>query len=167
MTNEQLHELLNRACDIITSLEGYANEHSHYPEHNRELQRTIDNFFNEIDMLNEEDTGPEYDSAGFTEEDRIVNGQYRNTPITPYEKYVAEIKQNIDQAVADGILKSGTECMSYSYLSEEGFNQRVMNDLEFAARYGDPNWLFPGEPLHDYDPDAEAQDWDIFGEKKV
>lgn len=30
-----------------------------------------------------EDVGPEYDSAGFTEEDRIgPNGQYRNTPIT-------------------------------------------------------------------------------------
>jgi hypothetical protein len=26
-----------------------------------------------------EDVGPEYDSAGFTEEDRIVNGQYMNT----------------------------------------------------------------------------------------
>lgn len=26
-----------------------------------------------------EDEGPEYDSAGFTEEDRIVNGQYRNS----------------------------------------------------------------------------------------
>jgi hypothetical protein len=25
-----------------------------------------------------EDTGPEYDGAGFTEDDRIVNGQYRN-----------------------------------------------------------------------------------------
>lgn len=25
-----------------------------------------------------EDDGPEYDGAGFTEEDRIVNGQYRN-----------------------------------------------------------------------------------------
>jgi len=25
-----------------------------------------------------EDLGPEYDSAGFTEEDRIINGQYRN-----------------------------------------------------------------------------------------
>jgi hypothetical protein len=25
-----------------------------------------------------EDMGPEYDSAGFTEDDRIINGQYRN-----------------------------------------------------------------------------------------
>ena len=25
-----------------------------------------------------DDIGPEYDSAGFTEDDRIVNGQYRN-----------------------------------------------------------------------------------------
>ncbi len=51
---ESLKELLNRACEIITSLEGYANEHSHYPEHNRELQKSIDNFFNEVDMLNED-----------------------------------------------------------------------------------------------------------------
>ena len=27
----------------------------------------------------EDDLGPEYDSAGFTEDDRIVNGQYRVT----------------------------------------------------------------------------------------
>lgn len=29
-------------------------------------------------LSDEEDLGPEYDSAGFTEDDRIVNGQYRN-----------------------------------------------------------------------------------------
>lgn len=110
MTKEQANELLNRACDIITSLEGYANEHSHYPEHNRELQRTIDNFFNEIDMLNEEDTGPEYDSAGFTEEDRIVDGQYRT--------YVETTKQNIDKATAEGILRN--DCSEgYSVMSKE------------------------------------------------
>ena len=49
-----LSNLLNRACEIITSLEGYANEHSHYPEHNKELQKTIDNFFNEVDMWDDE-----------------------------------------------------------------------------------------------------------------
>ena len=77
-TIDQLNDLLNDACEIITSLEGYANEHSHYPEHNRELQKAVDAFFDEIDYMNEEDTGPEYDSAGFTEDDRIVNGQYMN-----------------------------------------------------------------------------------------
>ena len=55
MTEIQSKDLLSRACEIITSLEGYANEHSHYPEHNRELLRAIDNFFNEVDMLNEDD----------------------------------------------------------------------------------------------------------------
>ncbi len=74
-TIDQLNDLLNRACEIITSLEGYANEHSHYPEHNWELQKSVDAFFNEIDYMNEDE--PEYDSAGFTEEDRIVEGQYR------------------------------------------------------------------------------------------
>ncbi len=29
-------------------------------------------------LISHEDLGPEYDSAGFTEEDRIVNGQYMN-----------------------------------------------------------------------------------------
>ena len=132
MTNEQLHELLNRACEIITSLEGYANEHSHYPEYNRELQKSIDNFFNEVDMLNEEDTGPEYDSAGFTEEDRIVDGQYRT--------YVETTKQNIDKATAEGILRN--DCSEgYSVMSKE-------------------TWLR-------MQADQQAQDWDIFGEKKV
>ena len=30
------------------------------------------------DLDSWDDVGPEYDSAGFTEDDRIVNGQYRN-----------------------------------------------------------------------------------------
>lgn len=128
MTEKQAKELLNRACDIITSLEGYA-DNAIYHYQGSHTQRTVDAFFNEVDMLNEEDTGPEYDSAGFTEEDRIVNGQYRN--------YVDTVKRNIDQAVADGILKSGTECVSYSYMSEEGFNKRIETDPEFAAQWAD------------------------------
>ena len=36
----------------------------------------IESLTNQIKEL--EDTGPEYDSAGFTEEDRVVNGQYKN-----------------------------------------------------------------------------------------
>ena len=126
-----LNDLLNRACDIITSLEGYANEHSHYPEHNRELQKAIDNFFNEVDHLNE-DLGPEYDSAGFTEEDRIVDGQYRT--------YVDTVKQNIDKATEEGILRCD-DSEGYNYMSKE-------------------TWLR-------MQADQQAQDWDIFGEKKV
>lgn len=48
MTKEQLERLLNIACEIITSLEGYAMEHPHYPEHNKELEECIDSFFSEI-----------------------------------------------------------------------------------------------------------------------
>jgi hypothetical protein len=127
MTEQQAKELLNRACDIITSLEGFIGQDGDY--YCSDLCKSVDHLFNEIDMLNEEDTGPEYDSAGFTEEDRIVNGQYRN--------YVDTVKRNIDQAVADGILKSGTECVSYSYMSEEGFNKRIETDPEFAAQWAD------------------------------
>jgi hypothetical protein len=75
------------------------------------------------------------------------------------------MKRNIDQATEEGILRD--DCSEgYSYLSEESFDHRCKTDLAFAALWGDPNWLFPGEPLHD-DPDAEAQDSDVFGENKI
>lgn len=131
MTEKQAKELLDRACDIITSLEGYAEE-AITEYQGSYTQKNVNDFFNEVDMLNEEDTGPEYDSAGFTEEDRIVNGQYRT--------YVDTVKQNIDKATAEGILKN--DCSEgYSIMSKE-------------------TWLR-------MQADQQAQDWDIFGEKKA
>jgi hypothetical protein len=46
------------------------------------VNEIIDKVRDEIDIMiyeneSNEDDGPEYDSAGFTEDDRIVNGQYR------------------------------------------------------------------------------------------
>jgi hypothetical protein len=38
-------------------------------------QTKIDSLKSKINEL--EDEGPEYDSAGFTEEDRVVNGEYK------------------------------------------------------------------------------------------
>jgi hypothetical protein len=35
----------------------------------------------------DEDLGPEHDSAGFTEDDRIVNGQYRATLEQDEQRY--------------------------------------------------------------------------------
>ena len=75
-TIDQLNDLLNDACAIIDSLEQYVKNNYFYL--NSDTQKAVDRFFNEIDYMNEEDTGPEYDSAGFTEDDRIVNGQYMN-----------------------------------------------------------------------------------------
>ena len=59
---------------------------THHSEHKLldvdSLNEIIDKVRDEIDMViykmdSNEDDGPEYDSAGFTEDDRIVNGQYR------------------------------------------------------------------------------------------
>jgi hypothetical protein len=46
------------------------------------VEQIRDKIRDEIDITvyeneSNEDDGPEYDSAGFTEDDRIVNGQYR------------------------------------------------------------------------------------------
>jgi len=45
-------------------------------------------------MDNNEDDGPEYDSAGFTEDDRIVNGQYR---VISNEDADADYKSSLQQ----------------------------------------------------------------------
>ena len=50
----------------------YTNE----GDYNSLVRREINRWFEPYQI---EDLGPEYDSAGFTEEDRIVNGQYMNT----------------------------------------------------------------------------------------
>lgn len=73
---KQLSELLDRACSLLIQLEEYAMDLN--PEYTDTfLAGEVNEFFKEINTANE-DTGPEYDSAGFTEEDRIVNGQYMN-----------------------------------------------------------------------------------------
>ena len=139
MTEKQSKELLDRACDIITSLEGWILEGSEY--YSSDTAKRVDHLFDEIDMLN----------------DAEMYG------VTLYENYVATVKRNIDQATEEGILR---DTVAYNYLSKESFDHRCKTDLEFAAQWGDPNWLFPGEPLHD-DPDMEAQDGDVFGENKI
>jgi hypothetical protein len=152
MTEKQSNELLNRACDLITSLEmfiGYDNA----DYRNSDLSKNVDSLFNEVDMLNfhpHEDTGPEHDSAGFTEEDRIVDGQYRT--------YVENVKRSIDKATEEGILRDD-DSEGYSYLSKEEFIKRLEVDPRFVEM-GDPNWLFPGEPFHDdyyYDPEDKLE----------
>lgn len=164
---KRLSELLDKACSLIITLEGYIiDADSDYDE--TPCAKAVHELFGEIDMLNfhpHEDTdpevqntideamgfiqrlkadpafaaqwgyddlGPEYDSAGFTEDDRIVDGQYRT--------YVDQVKQNIDKATAEGILRD--DCTEgYSVMSKE-------------------TWLR-------MQADQQAQDWDIFGEKKV
>jgi hypothetical protein len=131
---KQLSELLDKACSLIITLEGYiVDANSDYDD--TPCAKEVHKLFNDVDMLNfhpHNDIGPEYDSAGFTEEDRIVEGQYMT--------YVETVKQNIDQATAEGILKD--DCSEgYSYLSKEEWLRRQA--------------------------DQEAQDADLFGENKI
>jgi len=83
MTNEQLSRLLNTACDIITSLEDYYYDLLTRSKHGSDidLESRISALFDEIKYSDGlEDEGPEYDSAGFSVEDRIVDGQYMVIP---------------------------------------------------------------------------------------
>jgi hypothetical protein len=165
---KRLSELLDTACSLIITLEGYiVDANSDYDE--TPCAKEVHKLFDEIDMLNfhpHEDTGPEHDSAGFTEEDRIVDGQYMVTfqdtdlaqleRASPYEKYVTTVTDNIHRATKIGIL-TDDDSEGYSYLSKESFDHRCRTDLEFAAQWGDPNC----------DPDQVAQDYNTFGKNKI
>ena len=52
-----------------------------------ELQQYVNDIKEAYDEINANDEGPEYDSAGFTEDDRIVNGQYRATLEQDEQRY--------------------------------------------------------------------------------
>ena len=141
MTEKQSKELLNRACDIITSLEGFIGQDSDY--YNSDLSKSVDNLFDEVDMLKEaemyKDTDPD-----------LVELERGGA----YENYVASVKRSIDKATEEGILRND-DSEGYSYLSKEEFIKRLEVDPRFVEM-GDPNWLFPGEPIHDeyyYDPE--------------
>jgi hypothetical protein len=76
---------------------------THYSEHKlldaNAVNNLIDKVRDEIDMViyemdSNEDDEPEYDSAGFTEDDRIVNGQYR---VISNEDADADYKASLQQ----------------------------------------------------------------------
>ena len=46
---------------------------------NRLWARLSDELERRMKLYDLAENGPEYDSAGFTEDDRVVNGQYQNT----------------------------------------------------------------------------------------
>ena len=63
------------------------------------INQIADKVRDEIDMViyemdSNEDDEPEYDSAGFTEDDRIVNGQYR---VISNEDADADYKSSLQQ----------------------------------------------------------------------
>ena len=63
------------------------------------VEQIRDKVRDEIDIMeyeneSNEDDGPEYDSAGFTEDDRIVNGQYR---VISNEDVDADYKASLQQ----------------------------------------------------------------------
>jgi hypothetical protein len=65
-----LHQLLDTACGLIDSLESLhllINEREYL---NSDLATEVERFFNDIKDLDEQDFGPEIDSAGFSINDR-------------------------------------------------------------------------------------------------
>jgi len=68
-----VHEYYNQDGKVIDSI--MRTKHG-YEIDDLDLTDRIWDFLDTLDSL--EDDGPEYDGAGFTYEDRVVDGQYRN-----------------------------------------------------------------------------------------
>ena len=73
-----------------------------------EHQVALDNLNELNQMMNDEaeDEGPEYDSAGFTEDDRIVNGQYMNVETVSDLAGYTDARMNLNE-VCEWLNKRG------------------------------------------------------------
>ena len=91
---------LNELNEMYYCLSVAASHRSEHPFIEvKSLAQLMDKVRDEIDMKiyemdNTEDDEPEYDSAGFTEDDRIVNGQYR---VISNEDADADYKASLQQ----------------------------------------------------------------------
>jgi len=74
---EKLKELLSQASEIMENNIDKADNIDL-----ETLYQMVDGIIEDLEDIGDfesyEDEGPEYDGAGFSEEDRIVNGQYQN-----------------------------------------------------------------------------------------
>jgi hypothetical protein len=73
---------------------------------------SADEYYNAVH--NQEDPGPEYDSAGYSEEDRIIDGQYQ----TPQQKPMSKFCTN----------------------SNKGFTMRFDNEMVISVQWGTGNY---------------------------
>ena len=73
-------------------------------------------------MDNNEDDGPEYDSAGFTEDDRIVNGQYRviSNEAADEDAKLSWYEQNKERILAEDQLRHDMQFKS-SYIQHGNY----------------------------------------------
>ena len=104
---------------------------THHSEHKlldvNELNELIDKVRDEIDLViyeidNNEDDGPEYDSAGFTEDDRIVNGQYRviSNEAADEDAKLSWYEQNKERILAEDQLRHNMQFKS-SYIKQGNY----------------------------------------------
>ena len=94
---DSIEQRNSNAMDYITStVEDLINDNEVFNEDTiDELQQYVDDIKEAYDKIKANDEGPEYDSAGFTEDDRIVNGQYRViSNETPDEDYKVSLMQD-------------------------------------------------------------------------
>ena len=136
--SKQLSELLDRACSLIITLEGYIiDANSDYDD--TPCAKEVHKLFDEIDMLN---FHPPTDVVEL-ERGEDPNWLFPGEPLhdddpedydVAYMKYVLAVKKGIDQATEEGILKDDNS-EGYSYLSRESFIQRINTDPAFANQW--------------------------------
>jgi hypothetical protein len=71
------HRSSHDTCVLNWSSDKIKLDAAHIDAHMKPIIKYLNDQYVNKRAVNE-DIGPEYDSAGFTEDDRIVNGQYRN-----------------------------------------------------------------------------------------
>ncbi len=116
-----------------------------------ELDEAIQYIDEVVEKYKDEDDGPEYDSAGFTEDDRIVNGQYRNLDSIAEQreddKYEKAYSHFVDNDEADEDYRSTLLQDEQRYKDKQqsdkfnGVSQFILNYVEKrgAVSFGEIN----------------------------
>ena len=136
--SKQLSELLDKACSLIITLEGYIiDANSDYDD--TPCAKEVHKLFDEIDMLNFHPPTDVVELERGEDPNWLFPGEplHDDDPedyVVAYMKYVLAVKKGIDQATEEGILKDDNS-EGYSYLSRESFIQRINTDPAFANQW--------------------------------
>ena len=77
-----------------------------------------------------------------------------------YKNYERTVKQSIDKAVQDGILK-GDDSEGYSYLDKESFIHRIKTDSVFSEKWGDLGPIY-GKQWRAFGQSEEYHDGSVY-----
>ena len=88
---------------------------------------SADEYYNAV--YNQEDLGPEYDGAGFSEEDRVVDGEYQTKQNKPMSKFCTTANRGVQMRFDNGMVIS-IQWGTMNYCERRNFNTEIEPEMK-------------------------------------